>query len=193
MENPAPAYAAKSVPSTLQGACRRARSEGMGGRHRADTRATLTLSCRRGVRLASGGSSYSRPVHAFGSVSTWLQPEPARLSVARTGLVSDVAARVSALGPGRLRVAIDGSTAAGKTSFGHELAAGVRALGRPTLRASLDDFKKPWREARELGYDRVSGEGYYRNTYDFGSARELLFRRPGRWDLVTWSCAPTTP
>ena len=32
-------------------------------------------------------------------------------------------------------------TAAGKTRFGHELAAAVRDLGRPTLRASLDDFK----------------------------------------------------
>ena len=99
--------------------------------------------------------------------------------MARTGLVSDVAARVSALGPGRLRVAIDGPTAAGKTNFGHELATGLRALGRPTLRACLDDFKNPWREARELGYDRLSGEGYYRNAHDFGSARELLLRPVG--------------
>ncbi len=48
------------------------------------------------------------------------------------------------------------------------------ALGLPTLWASLDDFKHPWRHAREHGYDRVSGEGYYRNAYDFASARELL-------------------
>jgi uridine kinase len=51
--------------------------------------------------------------------------------------------------------------------------------GRPTLRASLDDFKNPWREALELGYDRLSGEGYYRNAYDFGSARELLLKPAG--------------
>jgi uridine kinase len=71
-------------------------------------------------------------------------------------------------------VAIDGFTAAGKTSFGHELAAALFRLGRPTLRASMDDFKNPWSEAREQGYDRVSGEGYYRNAYDFRSGQDLL-------------------
>ena len=55
----------------------------------------------------------------------------------------------------------------------------LRAAGRPTLRGSLDDFKYPWRHAREHGYDRVSGEGYYRNAYDFRSARELLLRPAG--------------
>ena len=78
-----------------------------------------------------------------------------------------------------MRVAIDGLTGAGKTSFGHELAAALRALGRPTMRASMDDFKHPWRHAREHGYDRLSGEGYYRNAPDFSSARELLLRPAG--------------
>jgi uridine kinase len=58
--------------------------------------------------------------------------------------------------------------------FGHELAAALRKIGRSTLRASLDDFKHPWRDARERGYDRVTGEGYYRNAYDFRSAVDLL-------------------
>lgn len=80
---------------------------------------------------------------------------------------------------GRVRVAIDGRTAAGKTTFGNELAAAVRKLGRPTLRASMDDFKNPWSEAREKGYDRTSGEGYYRNAYDFRSAAELLLGPAG--------------
>lgn len=44
----------------------------------------------------------------------------------------------------------------------------------------MDDFKNPWREAREQGYDRTSGEGYYRNAYDFVSARELLLGPAGR-------------
>jgi uridine kinase len=113
-------------------------------------------------------------VQAFESMSTWRQPTPAPASAARTALTGDVAARVAGLAPGRLRVAIDGLTCAGKTSFGHELAAALRDLDRPTIRASMDDFKNPWREARELGYDRVSGEGYYRNAYDFRSARDLL-------------------
>ena len=50
---------------------------------------------------------------------------------------------VDALGDHRLRVAIDGLTASGKTSLGHELAQGLARRGRPVLRASLDDFKQP--------------------------------------------------
>ncbi len=118
-------------------------------------------------------------MQAFESVSTWRQPVPAPVSAERARVVSDVAARVAALGDDRLRVAVDGRTCAGKTSFGHELAAALRGLRRPTLRASLDDFKNPWREARELGYDRLTGEGYYRNAYDFRSARDLLLGPAG--------------
>jgi uridine kinase len=61
----------------------------------------------------------------------------------------------------------------------NELAAALRHLGRTTLRASMDDFKNPWSEAREQGYDRVGGEGYYRNAYDFRSATELLLGPAG--------------
>jgi uridine kinase len=118
-------------------------------------------------------------VTAFESVSTWRQATPAPLSERRTAVVGEVADRIVVLGPHRLRVAIDGFTAAGKTSFGHELAAALRRRGRPTLRASFDDFKNPWRDARERGYDRVTGEGYYRNAYDFESARNLLLAPAG--------------
>jgi uridine kinase len=118
-------------------------------------------------------------VRAYESVSTWRQPEPAPLSEARTALIATIAERIHRLSPRRLRVAVDGFTAAGKTSFGHELAAALRGHGRPTLRASLDDFKNSWREARELGYDRITGEGYYRNAYDFDSARTLLLAPAG--------------
>ncbi len=111
---------------------------------------------------------------AFESISTWRQSLPAPTSVQRTRLVEKVADRVVLVSPGRLRVIVDGYTASGKTSFGHELAAAIRNLGRATLRASFDDFKKPWSDAREKGYDRVSGEGYYRNAPDFESARDLL-------------------
>jgi uridine kinase len=94
-------------------------------------------------------------------------------------LVQKTAQNIARLSSGRLRVAIDGLTAAGKTTFGNELGAAFRHLGRATLRASLDDFKNPWSEAREQGYDRVSGEGYYRNAYDFRSATELLLAPAG--------------
>jgi uridine kinase len=84
-----------------------------------------------------------RAGQAFESVSTWRQPVPPPASAARAALIDDVAARVAGVGPGRLRVAIDGLTCAGKTSFGHELAVALRDLGRPTARASMDDFKNP--------------------------------------------------
>jgi uridine kinase len=74
---------------------------------------------------------------------------------------------------------VDGYTASGKTSFGHELAASVRSLGRPTLRATFDDFKKPWGDSLRNGSDRLSGDGYYRNAPDFTAARELLLEPAG--------------
>jgi uridine kinase len=118
-------------------------------------------------------------VQAFESVSTWRQPIPPPASAERTALIGTVAAWITELGTGRLRVAVDGLTGAGKTSFGHELAAALRRAGRATMRASMDDFKHPWRHAREHGYDRVSGAGYYRNAYDFASARDLLLTPAG--------------
>lgn len=95
-------------------------------------------------------------------------------------MIDAVALRVISIRPERVRVVVDGFTASGKTSFAHELAVAVRKLGRPTVRASFDDFKKPWREAQQQGYDRTSGEGYYRNAPDFESARALLLKPAGR-------------
>jgi uridine kinase len=118
-------------------------------------------------------------VQAFESASTWRQPMPPQSSAERAGVIGVLAGWIAELGPGRLRVAVDGLTGAGKTSFGHELAAALRGLGRPTMRASMDDFKHPWGHAREHGYDRVTGEGYYRNAYDFRSARDLLLAPAG--------------
>ena len=134
-------------------------------------------------------------VTSFESVSTWRQPEPEPASGSRTSLIGDVADKISQLSPRRLRIAIDGRTGAGKTSFGHELAAALRKLGRSTLRASLDDFKHPWRDARERGYDRVTGEGYYRNAYDFRSAVDLLLvpaGPDGRGEVVLCAHDPLT-
>ncbi|MBM3659922.1 MAG: uridine kinase [Actinobacteria bacterium] len=116
---------------------------------------------------------------AFESVSSWRQPLPPATSVVRTRLIERVAARVTAIRPARVRVVVDGYTASGKTSFAHELAAAVRALGRPTMRATFDDFKMPWADARERGYDRVTGDGYYRNAPDFDAARGLLLEPAG--------------
>jgi uridine kinase len=106
------------------------------------------------------------------SVSTWQQPMPPAPSRTRARLLDRLVEMIDSLGNHRLRVAIDGLTAAGKTSLGHELARGLSLRGRPVLRASLDDFKRPWSE-RHL-YDRESGEGYYRNAFDREAACRLL-------------------
>jgi uridine kinase len=108
------------------------------------------------------------------SVSTWQQPVPVDSSRTRAAVLGHVAAQILEAGRGRLRVGIDGPTAAGKTSFGHELAQEISRAGRPVLRASLDDFKKPWRD-RHL-YDRESGEGYYRNAFDYTAVIKLLLK-----------------
>ncbi|MFD5427172.1 uridine kinase [Streptomyces sp. NPDC127084] len=115
------------------------------------------------------GSSHADVSH---STSTCQQPCPPAASVERSTLVEAVAKQILSLGQGRLLVGIDGFTAAGKTSFGHELAEWISTSGRPVLRATLDDFKKPWRD-RHL-YDRESGEGYYRNAFDYEAVRRLL-------------------
>ncbi|WP_020541299.1 hypothetical protein [Nonomuraea coxensis] len=127
------------------------------------------------------------------SVSTWRQPVPPPASAGRALLVSELAGRVLARGSGRLLVGIDGLTAAGKTSFGHELAAELAARGRTVLRATLDDFKKPWKD-RHL-YDRESGEGYYRNAYDYDTLRRVLldpFRSPEAVACALCSIDPLT-
>lgn len=111
------------------------------------------------------------------SGSTWQQPMPAEAPPMRAAVLDAVAARIAGLGPGRLRVGVDGLTAAGKTSLGHELARALERRGRPVLRASLDDFKRPWAE-RHL-YDRTTGEGYYRNAFDYATARRLLLEPMG--------------
>jgi uridine kinase len=129
--------------------------------------------------MALGTPPRMRQMEAFESVSTWRQPVPPSASAERSALIAETATQIASLGPGRLRVAVDGLTAAGKTSFGHELATALRERGRPVMRASLDDFKHPWHHAREHGYDRLSGEGYYRNPWDFTSARELLLKPAG--------------
>jgi uridine kinase len=111
------------------------------------------------------------------SASTWQQPMPPQPTPARREVIAQVAQSIAALGPNRLRVAIDGLTAAGKTSFGHEIARCIAEFGRQALRASLDDFKRPWREAHL--YDRTSGEGYYRNAFDYDAVHRLLLEPAG--------------
>ncbi|WP_244310639.1 hypothetical protein [Pseudovibrio ascidiaceicola] len=42
-----------------------------------------------------------------------------------------------------IRVAIDGRTASGKTTFANQVASTIEKLGRPNIRASIDGFHRP--------------------------------------------------
>ena len=74
--------------------------------------------------------------HVEFSVSTWQQPMPPAPGPARARVLAELVATIDALGDHRLRVAIDGLTAAGKTSLGHELARGL-ARPRPARAARI--------------------------------------------------------
>jgi uridine kinase len=118
------------------------------------------------------------------SSSTWRQPMPPAPSAPRAAVLDRVAERIHALGLRRVRVGVDGRTGAGKTTFGHELARRLADAGRVVLRASLDDFKRPWREAHR--YDRMTAAGYYANAWDTEAVRRLLLdpAAPGGSRLV---------
>lgn len=71
-----------------------------------------------------------------------------------------------------VRVAIDGITAAGKTTFADELASVVAVHGRPTARISMDGFHQP--RAIRYRQGRESAAGYYEDAYDFASLRRCV-------------------
>lgn len=73
--------------------------------------------------------------------------------------------------PHPLRVAIDGRTAAGKTTLADELAAPIAALGRPAIRIEIDDFHLPGEERRGRGQGQPAWEGYYAHAYDHPGIR----------------------
>jgi uridine kinase len=104
--------------------------------------------------------------------STWTAPPQSYASEQRTGLMVRIAQLVTSSNEGRVVIAIDGRTASGKTTFADELAGTLNGIGSVVFRASLDDFKNPWRD-RHL-YDRESGDGYYRNAFNIERIRTDL-------------------
>ena len=71
-----------------------------------------------------------------------------------------------------IRIAIDGVDGAGKTTLADALAPLVTAQGRPTIRASVDDFHHP--RAVRYARGRYSPDGFYLDSYDYDAFRELL-------------------
>ncbi len=79
--------------------------------------------------------------------------------------------------PHPVRVAIDGTDAAGKTTLADELAGAIKAQGRPIIRATIDGFHKPRSERYRRG--RYSPEGYYHDSFDYQSVRDELLEQLG--------------
>ena len=69
-----------------------------------------------------------------------------------------------------VRVAVDGITAAGKTTFADELAAAI--TGRPGVHLSTDDYHHQRERRRRQG--RLSADGYYEDAYDLDAFRERV-------------------
>lgn len=72
-----------------------------------------------------------------------------------------------------LRVAIDGTDAAGKTTLADELATFLREAGFPVLRASIDGFHNP-ASARHRRAEEEPARSYYEDSFDYPALRRLL-------------------
>jgi uridine kinase len=84
-----------------------------------------------------------------------------------------VAEAVLALPADRIRrVAVDGVDGAGKTHFADALGGELSARGATVIRASADGFLAPPRTRHRRGRD--SAEGFYRDSFDYGSMCKLL-------------------
>jgi uridine kinase len=91
----------------------------------------------------------------------------------RLALLSRLAEMISNLRFSRpVRVAIDGRTASGKTTFADELAAEIIRKGRMVIRTSIDGFHMP--KATRYARGRYSAEGYYLDARDLAAIRRLL-------------------
>lgn len=74
--------------------------------------------------------------------------------------------------PDRAVVAVDGIDGAGKTVLARELAEALARVGRSSIAVSVDGFHRPRSERYARG--RESGEGFYRDSYDYDSLRVQL-------------------
>jgi uridine kinase len=64
-----------------------------------------------------------------------------------------------------VRVAVDGTTASGKSTLARELTEAVAAIGRQVIHLSMDGYHYPRQHRWKRG--PLSAEGYYEDAYDF--------------------------
>lgn len=79
--------------------------------------------------------------------------------------------------PHPVRVAIDGRTASGKTTFADGLATVIEGSGRQVIRASIDGFHRPRAARHRQG--RLSSDGYYEDARDLPAMSNLLLHPLG--------------
>ena len=87
---------------------------------------------------------------------------------------------------GRTLRAVDGLDGAGTKPFADALAERLGRGGHAVFRASIDRFHRPAAERETRGAD--SGEGYYRDSFDYDLFRRVLvepFRMAGSTGFVT--------
>ncbi len=82
---------------------------------------------------------------------------------------------LSAIGPGRRLVAIDGVDGSGKTSFAANLVNEIH--GRPVIVIHMDDFLNPPPVRHAKG--RTSPEGFWEDTYNYAAFYEQLLASLG--------------
>lgn len=96
------------------------------------------------------------------------------LTTPRSVVVADVANHLNTVETGGrpLRVAVDGITAAGKTTFAAEITTALRARGRTVIDVSMDGFHHP--RAHRYRQGRDSARGYYEDAYDFETFAKVV-------------------
>jgi uridine kinase len=95
------------------------------------------------------------------------------MNYARQTLLDGVAEAIDAVRIGHpLRVAVDGRTAAGKTTFADELALILRNRGREVIRTSIDGFHRS--RAQRYRRGRHSAVGYYEDARDLAAVNRYL-------------------
>ncbi len=89
------------------------------------------------------------------------------------GIVETLSAHLDATQSVRpLRVAVDGRTACGKSTFARALSAGLALRGRNVLHTTIDGFHNP--KAVRYARGRLSAEGYYLDARDLAAIRREL-------------------
>lgn len=107
-------------------------------------------------------------------------------------LVAEIADRITARGPGWVRMAVDGADAARPDELAEALADAVRVRGRAAVTARAADHLRP--ASLRLEHGRRDPDSFYRDWLDVeGLRREVLLPlnaggdgliRPARWDAA---------